>query len=86
MIKKIQKKYALSHKGAVDLLKGILACTLQNIVFMLPVGLLYLLVDDLLKGSISQSHIVFYIVGTVVALLLIALSFFYPFLQHFSTF
>lgn len=83
MIKKIQKKYALSHKGAVDLLKGILACTLQNIVFMLPVGLLYLLVDDLLKGSISQSHIVFYIVGTVVALLLIALS---TYLQYNCTF
>lgn len=83
MIKKIQKKYALSHKGAVDLLKGILACTLQNIVFMLPVGLLYLLVDDLLKGSISQSHIVFYIVGTVVTLLLIALS---TYLQYNCTF
>lgn len=83
MIKKIQKKYALSHKGAVDLVKGILACTLQNIVFMLPVGLLYLLVDDLLKGSISQSHIVFYIVGSVVALLLIALS---TYLQYNCTF
>ena len=42
MIKYLQRRYALSHKGAVDNIKGILSCALQNISFMLPVGLLYL--------------------------------------------
>lgn len=83
MIKKIQKKFALSHQGAVDLVKGILACTLQNIMFMLPVCLLYLLVDDLLKGNVSQGHIVFFIIGSIIALLLIALS---TYLQYNCTF
>ena len=38
MIKYLQRRYALSHKGAVDNIKGILSCVLQNISFMLPVG------------------------------------------------
>ena len=41
MIKKLQKKYALSEQGAKDLIKGCLACVLQNLSFMFPVGLLY---------------------------------------------
>lgn len=49
MIKYLQRRYALSRKGAVDNIKGILSCALQNISFMLPVGLLYLLVGDLLS-------------------------------------
>ena len=39
MIKKLQKKYALSEQGAKDLVKGCLACVLQNLSFMFPVGL-----------------------------------------------
>ena len=52
MIRKLQKKFALSKQGAKDLVKGILACALQNIAFMFPVGLLYQLVGDLLEGSV----------------------------------
>lgn len=44
MVEKLQKKYALSRQGAVDLIKGCLACAAQNISFMFPVGLLYYLV------------------------------------------
>ena len=41
MIKRLQKRYALSEQGAKDLVKGCLACVLQNLSFMFPVGLLY---------------------------------------------
>ena len=51
MIKKLQKKYALSEQGAKDLIKGCLACVLQNLSFMFPVGLLYYLVSDLMNGG-----------------------------------
>ena len=44
MIKRLQKRYALSEQGAKDLVKGCLACVLQNLSFMFPVGLLYFLV------------------------------------------
>ena len=50
MIKKLQKKYALSEQGAKDLIKGCLSCVLQNLSFMFPVGLLYYLVSDLMNG------------------------------------
>ena len=38
MIKKLQKKYALSEQGAKDLIKGCLACVLQNLSFYVSGG------------------------------------------------
>ena len=60
MIKKLQKKYALSEQGAKDLIKGCLACVLQNLSFMFPVGLLYYLVSDLMNGGVPGGKIPFY--------------------------
>lgn len=74
MIKKLQKKYALSEQGAKDLIKGCLACALQNIAFMLPVGLLYFLVRDLMAGGVQGGRIAFYSIGCVIAVGLILLT------------
>ena len=63
MIKRLQKRYALSEQGAKDLVKGCLACVLQNLSFMFPVGLLYFLVGDLMNGGVPGEKIAFYIVG-----------------------
>jgi len=71
MIKRIQRKFALSEQGAKDLIRSILASTLQNISFMFPVGLLYYLVGDLLNGGVSGTRSVFYIIGSLLCLLLI---------------
>ncbi len=71
MIKRIQRKFALSEQGAKDLIRSILASTLQNISFMFPVGLLYYLVGDLLNGGVSGARSVFYIIGSLLCLLLI---------------
>jgi len=65
MIKKLQKKYALSEQGAKDLIKGCLACVLQNLSFMFPVGLLYYLVSDLMNGGVPGGKIPFYVAGCV---------------------
>ena len=40
MIKYLQRRFALSERGAHDLIKGVVGCVLQNIAFMLPVSLL----------------------------------------------
>ena len=45
MLEYLQHKYALSRKGANDMVKAFLACTLSYLVLMLPVSLLYFLVD-----------------------------------------
>ena len=57
MIQKLQRKYALSEQGARDLIKGCIACVLQNLSFLFPVGLLYLLVGELLGGTDFQGAV-----------------------------
>ena len=47
----LRHKYALSQEGARDLVKSFLACAGMDIVLMLPVGLMFLLVKDLLEGN-----------------------------------
>ena len=74
MIKKLQKKYALSEQGAKDLVKGIIACVLQNFSFMFPVTVLYYLVDDLMQGSVQGSKLPIYIIGCVICVALIMLT------------
>lgn len=71
MIKKLQRKYALSEQGAKDLIKGIAACVFQNISLLFPVSLLYYLVGDLMQGGIQKSRIVFYAVGCIICIALI---------------
>ena len=79
MIKKLQKKYALSEQGAKDLIKGCLACVLQNLSFMFPVGLLYYLVPG---GKIP-----FYVAGCVVCIGLILLTTFFQYnATYFATY
>ena len=67
MIQYMQRRFALSHKGAVDAIKGILFCALQNVSFMLPVGLLYTLVCDLMNNTLATSRIPFYVIGCIAA-------------------
>lgn len=74
LIIKLQRRFALSRQGAVDLIKGCLACVLQDISFMLPVGLLYYFVLDLMNGGVNGSRITFYAVGVVVCLALIFIA------------
>lgn len=83
MIKKLQHKFALSERGAKDLIQGIIACALQNISFMFPVALLYFFVSDLLNSSIKPEKIWFYILGCIIAL---ALIFAVTYWQYNSTF
>ena len=70
MIEKLMHKYALSRQGAKDLIKGVVACTLQNISFMFPVTLLYLFVKALLNGSV-RNNTTFFVGGAIICLFVI---------------
>ena len=83
MVEKLQRRFALSRKGAVDTIKGSLLCALQNISFMLPVYMLYCLVSDMLGGALTASCIPFYAVGTVICAAVILVC---TYLQYNSTF
>lgn len=74
MIKTLQRRFALSRQGAVDLIKGCIACVVQDIFFMLPVGLLYYFVIDAMNGNLNGSRIAFYAVGSLVCLCLIFIA------------
>ena len=71
MIKALQRRFALSRQGAIDLIKGCLACVAQDISFMIPVGLLYNFVMDMMDGEVDGAKIVFYAAGVLVCLVLI---------------
>ena len=73
MIEKIQRATASSPQGAQGLVKGVWACALQNIAFMLPTSLLYFLVRDLMVGS-TVGLGAFYACGCIVCFLLILLT------------
>lgn len=83
LLEKIKHKYALSDQGARDLVKAIVAVTISDIVLMFPVGILYLLASDILKGTIGRDRMPLYIGGTVAALLLIIMT---SYFQYNATF
>lgn len=85
MIKLIQKATASSKEGAVGLIKGIIACAFQNIAFMLPTGLLYCIVADLLGGSVPEDKTVFYVIGCIACFILIFITTWFQYNNTFFT-
>lgn len=74
MIEKLKHKYALSDKGAKDMIKAFMAVTVANLVLMLPVGLLYVLSSYLLDGSVPDNQLGFFICGIIVVLILVGIT------------
>ncbi|MDE7071369.1 MAG: ABC transporter ATP-binding protein/permease [Clostridia bacterium] len=88
MIKAIMKKFALSREGAKGFVWAVVACVVQDISFMFPVGLLYFLVKDFLSGNpIPTLHYYLYGFGTLGALLLIFFTAWWKYnATYFSTY
>lgn len=83
MNEKLQHKYALSKKGASDMMKAFVSVSLSDIVLMLPVSLLYFLVGDFLNNTMTSARIPFYVIGSLVCLFLIAAT---TYVQYNATF
>ncbi len=71
MIHMLQKRFALSRQGARDLIRGCIACVLQDISFMFPVGLLYFFVIDLMEDGIRNTPASLYVLGVCACLIFI---------------
>lgn len=82
-MEKLRHKYALSEKGAKDMVRAFIAVTISNLVLMLPVGLLYKLSSYLLEGELKKTELPFFIIAIVITLILIAVT---TFLQYNATF
>lgn len=74
MIEKLKHRYALSDKGAKEMVKAFVAVTVANLVLMLPVGLLYQLSSYLLEGSVPKDKLGLFIVGIIIVFVLVAIT------------
>ncbi|MCR4598976.1 MAG: ABC transporter ATP-binding protein/permease [Acetatifactor sp.] len=83
MIEKLQHKYALSRQGAVDMVKACISVAVTNMALMMPAGILFFLIRDLLEGALTKERVPFYAIASVIVLLLIALT---NFIQYNATF
>ena len=88
MIKHLMKKFALSRDGAKGFIWAVVACVVQDLAFMLPVCLLYYLVNDFISGNpIPTAHYYLYGFGCLGALLLIFFTAFWKYnATYFSTY
>lgn len=82
---KLKHKYALSDYGAKGMLRAFVAVTLANLVLMLPVGLLYCLVRQLLNGKILKSALPFYACAVAAVCALIVLTTLFQYRSTFLT-
>ncbi len=83
MHEKLKHTFALSDRGAKDMVKAFFACILHNLSLMVPVVLLYNLISDLLDGGIPEGKNAFYIAGLAIALGFIMLTYY---VQYNATF
>ena len=83
MIEKLQHKYALSRQGAKDMIKACICVAIANMVLMMPAGVLYMLIKDLLNNELTKDRIPFYVIASVVIILLIAVT---NYIQYNATF
>ena len=83
MIDKLKHTFALSDSGAKGTIRACISCAVSNIVLMLPVVLLFNLIQDLLNGSIPSEKNTLYIIGIIVTLVLIAVTIY---IQYNATF
>lgn len=79
----LRHQYALSQQGARDLVKSCLASACMDIVLMLPVGLLFFLVKDLMEGN--ELNIWGYVWKIAFCLLAIAAMEFFKYNKQFTT-
>lgn len=84
MLKYLMHKFALTEQGAKDFIKTLLMNVLSNIALMIPVWLLYILVDDLLGEGIPSSHYYLFIFGSLG--IIVALGLIYYIQYHCSYF
>jgi len=83
MVEMLKHKYALSTQGAKDMIKACISVTITNIALMMTAGVLYTLIKDLLSNNLTKDRLPFYIIWSVVVLILIAVT---NFIQYNMTF
>lgn len=79
---RLQHRYALSEKGAQDMIRAFISVTISDIVLMLPVGMLYMLVKYYMADDLNGRG-GFFAIGCIACLILIAMT---TYIQYNATF
>lgn len=79
---KLMHKYALSEKGASDMIKAFVSVTISDLVLMVPISMLYFLVEDYMNGTPAGKGM-FYLAGCLISMILIAVT---TYIQYNATF
>ena len=74
MIEKLKRKYALSDRGAADMIKACFCVAFTNIVLMLPVAVLYKLIKDMMDDALSKSKLPMYLIMCPAVIILMAVA------------
>ncbi|WP_165077283.1 ABC transporter ATP-binding protein, partial [Methanogenium sp. MK-MG] len=88
MLNYLQNRFALSEQGAKDFIKGSLYCTLADISLMVPLGLVFILLDALLKPmlGVQTDQTPDILLYTVAGLLILGIMFICHWVQYGSVF
>lgn len=76
MLKYLMHKFALTEQGAKDFIKTMIMNVLSNIALMVPVWLLYILVDDLLGDGIPTGHYYLFAFGSLGIIVVLGLIYY----------
>ena len=76
MLKYLMHKFALTEQGAKDFIKTMIMNVLSNTALMVPVWLLYILVDDLLGDGIPTSHYYLFAFGSLGIIVVLGLIYY----------
>ncbi len=79
MIRYLMKKFALTEQGAKDFLKATINFVLSNLLLLVPVSLLFLLIQDLIDGTIPTWHYYLFGFGSVIILILMGLIYYFEY-------
>jgi ATP-binding cassette, subfamily B, bacterial IrtB/YbtQ len=88
MIEILEKRFALSHKGAKDFCKGVFFTAALNIALMLPAMYVFLFLEDYIRPAFTPTasviHGLFYYIG--LGILFVFVMFFVAVIQYRSTY
>ena len=86
MIKKVQERFALTHLGAVNLIKACVSCTISYLAIAMSIGVLYYFTCDVLEMLYGSSNTILnsmYLIEFVIVVILIFIA---HYIQYNMTF
>lgn len=86
MIKKVQERFALTHLGAVNLIKACVSCTISYLAIAMSIGVLYYFTCDVLEMLYGSSNTILYLMYLIEFVIVVILIFIAHYIQYNMTF